>query len=143
MADGISIDTSELDRFEAHIGKATTRLIENTSKALEVSARNIRDDWRAPLAGSATVPAGAYSVTFDMHAESVRGLAVGAAGIAGGVTGLRAEIGPELGRAQGPIVGLLEEGTPTVGPRGFGLAALQKNQGDFERGLAQAAEDSL
>lgn len=130
MADGFDIDFSELTQFAASLGEVDRVTNGNVRNALEVSARHVRDDWRDPLMGSATVPAGAYSVTYDVEGSLLFGGRV-----------MRADIGPELGRAQGAIVGLLEEGTPTVGPRGFGLAALQANQDDYERGLTIAVEE--
>jgi hypothetical protein len=43
----------------------------------------------------------------------------------------------------GGLVGALEYGTPTTPPTGFGHAALQKNEDDFEKGLAEAVKDIL
>lgn len=122
----------DLTRLAADLSAAPAKAAPLIRKAVEVTARYVRDDWREPLKGSQYVPAGAYSVTYDMR---------GGAGLRGAA--IEAEIGPELGRNQGAIVGILEEGTPTTGPRGFGLVALQKNEADFEKGLAIAVEQAL
>lgn len=134
MSDGIRMDTSELDNLVADIGKAPGIVAANVVKAVAVSAQHVKEDWQEPLKGSATLPAGAASITYDIE---------GAASALLGRSAVTAEIGPELGRAQGPLVGMLEYGTPTTGPRGFGLAALAKNVADFERGVSMAAEDVL
>jgi hypothetical protein len=122
----------DLTSLAADLSDAPRKAARNVRKAVEVTARYVRDDWREPLKGSQYVPAGAYSVTYDV---------TGGAGLRGDA--IVAEIGPELARNQASIVGILEMGTPTTGPRGFGLAALQKNQGDFERGLAIAIEEAI
>jgi hypothetical protein len=58
--------------------------------------------------------------------------------------GIIAEIGPKTGKHdQGPIVGILEYGTPTTAPRGYGHEALRENEEDFERGIAKAVDDTM
>ena len=134
MGDGIHIDFSELDALTADLGKAPGIVAANVAKALGVTAGLIKKDWQEPLKGSATVPAGAASITYDLK---------GSASMLLGKSSMSAEIGPELGRSQGPIVGMLEMGTPNTGPRGFGLAALKKNEADFVEGVTKAAGDVL
>jgi len=131
MPDGVHIDFSELDTLVADFGKAMKAAPVNVAKAVEVTARHVKDDWREPVSGSEYIGAGASAITYDMK---------GAAGLTG--SAISAEIGPEL-RGQGPLVGMLEYGTPNTGPRGYGLEALRKNQDDFERGIGKAVEDVL
>ena len=95
--------------------------------AMTVNALKIKRDWQEPLKGSESLPGGAASVTYDVKKR--RGSA-------------EAEIGPEL-RGQGPLVGMLEYGTPNTGPRGYGAEALRKNVEDLERGLSAAVGDAL
>lgn len=132
MADGFQIDTGELSKLAADIAKAPASAANNIRKAIEVTSRYVRDDWRKALSGSTSVPRGEYSISYDIE----------------GGRGIRAEyiesqIGPDLDRSQGSIVGLVEEGTPTLAPRGYGLAALERNQADLERGLQIAIGDVL
>lgn len=122
----------DMSKLVADLSGAPRKAAPLFRKAVEVTARYVRDDWRAPLGGSRYVPAGAASVTYDIR---------GGLGLRGDA--IEGEVGPELGRNQGSIVGILETGTPTTGPRGFGLAALAKNAADFERGLAIAAEEAV
>lgn len=127
MPDGFSIDFSELNKLVADIAAVPKHVGKFTRAAVEVTARHVKDDWRAPLKGSASIPWGAASVTYDIKGDQ-----------SGGVS---AEIGPELG-GQGSIVGMLEYGTPTHGPTGYGHAALQNNVGDFQKGLEIALKDA-
>lgn len=124
----IEFDFSELDALTADLTRAPKVAAENVGKALRVTAHKVRDDWREPLSGSEYLPGGAAAVSYDLK---------GAASLTG--SALSAEIGPEL-KGQGPLVGMLEYGTPTVGPRGYGLAALQKNEADFIDGINKAGD---
>jgi len=133
MADGVHIDTSELDTLVADFGKVMKATPENVAKAVAVSARKVKNDWQEPVKGSESLPGGASTITYDM---------VGASNAILNRSAISAEIGPEL-RGQGPLVGMLEYGTPNTGPRGYGLEALRKNADDFERGIAKAVEDGL
>lgn len=127
MADGFTVDFSDLNKLAADLASAPERAVPKIRKAVEVTARNVKEDWRKPLQGSATVPGGAASISYDMELDG---------------DGIGAEIGPEL-KGQGPIVGMLEYGTPTTGPTGYGHAALQQNEADFEKGLSIALSDVL
>jgi len=123
----IRIDTSDLNRLIFAIEDAPENADANAVKAMSVNALKIKRDWQEPLKGSAYLPGGAASVTYDVTRH--RGSA-------------SAEIGPEL-KGQGPLVGMLEYGTPNTGPRGYGAEALRKNVEDIERGLGKAVGDAL
>lgn len=126
-----SFDFSEINALAADLAKAPAKVIPNIVKALQVTAGHVKDDWREPLSGSESLPGGAASVTYEMKSgASLTGSAISV------------EIGPEL-KGQGPLVGMLEYGTPTTGARGYGAAALKKNEPDFERGILKATEDML
>ena len=126
MPDGIDLDLTDVLKLAADLGEIPDDAQKFIRKAVEVTARHVRDDWRDPLKGSEYLPGGAYTVSYDFKPDP---------------TGIAAEVGPEL-RGQGPLVGMLEYGTPTVGARGYGAAALERNQGDFEKGLSLAVEDA-
>ena len=126
-----SFDFSEINELAADIARAPAKVIPNIVKALQVTAGHVKDDWREPLSGSESLPGGAASVTYEMKSgASLLGSAISV------------EIGPEL-KGQGPLVGMLEYGTPNTGARGYGAAALAKNQEDFEQGIYKATEDLL
>ncbi|MDR6907471.1 hypothetical protein J2X63_003179 [Agromyces sp. 3263] len=130
MSDGVSFDFSELNTLTADLVAAPVKVLPKIRQALEVSARHIKDDWRADWSGSSTVPGGAAAISYDIEGASSAVL---------GKSAMSAEIGPEL-KGQGAVVGMLEYGTPNTGPRGFGAAALKKNEPDFEKGIGLATE---
>jgi hypothetical protein len=131
VSDGIQFDFAEVLKLAADLGKAPTDSGLNIRKAVEITARHVKDDWRKDLTGARGIPHGAASISYDIKGgEAIRGSAI------------EAEIGPEL-EGQGSIVGLVEYGTPTLGPRGYGAGALQRNQQDFIDGLEKAIGDVL
>jgi hypothetical protein len=120
----IKFDFSEVARLAADLGAAPGKAAPNIAKAIQVTAHHVKSDWADDWSGSSHVPGGAASITYDMTGP------------------FSAEIGPEL-RGQGPIAGMLEYGTPNTGARGFGAAALHKNEPDFVKGIELAAGDIL
>jgi hypothetical protein len=131
MSDGISIDASALDKLVADLGKVPDGAGKNLRKAVEVGARNVKEGWRGRLKGASHASGAAATVSYDMKGgEAIRG------------SEISAEIGPEL-KGQGPIAGLIEMGTPTLSPRGYGLAALQDEAPDLEKGVEIAIDQAL
>jgi len=128
MADGMQINTAELDKLGADIGRVAASGTKFFEQAIKGTALGVKKAWQERLKGSDWVPSGPYAITFDVEVTRA---------------GIEAEIGPELGRRQASIVGILETGTPTTGARGFGLRALQANVEDFERGIDRALDDAL
>ena len=122
-----TFDFSELSKLAADLGEVPAKMRRNVRTAVEVTARHVKDDWRDPLKQSEYVPRGAYAVSYD---------------VTSGPEGVTAEIGPVTG-GPGALVGMLEYGTPTTPPTGYGHAALQKNEEDFIKGLTIAAEIKL
>jgi len=126
MPDGIEFDLTELTRLAADLGDAPDAVKKNLPKALSVIARNIKDDWKRNAEGGRIRRS---AVTYDINAKR---------------DSVEAEIGPEVGRTgvQGAIVGALEYGFGgRQGPRGYGAAALQRNEADFITGVAKAVAD--
>lgn len=132
MSDDIKIDTSAIDKLAADLGTAPDGIGVNAKKALQVAAGNVKSGWRDRLQGSAYVPKGPYSISYDLTGDASETRSE-----------LSAEIGPTLSSSQGAIVGLLEMGAPHTAPRGFGLAALADEVPDFEHGLEKAIDDTL
>lgn len=130
MADGVRADFSDLAKLVADLDRAPGKVASKLVGVVQVTAQGIEDDWKEPLKGSATIPAGAASISHDIS---------GAASALLGKSAVSALIGPALG-GQGAVVGMLETGTPNTGPRGFGLAALKKNEAKFLDGIGDATE---
>lgn len=125
MAD---FDFSEIDKLAVDLGSVASQTQPNVHKAVEVTARKVKDAWRDRLKGSAHLRLLPHAVTYDITEPG------------GAVEG---EIGFDKGRKQGPLGNVSEFGTPTVGPRGFGLASLEENQEDFVKGIGLAVGDTL
>lgn len=125
-------DFSELYELAADLSQAPAKASPLIRKAVEVTARYIRDDWRqgaAVGAGEGFSASYAGSMFYDMKFE---GDAIGA------------EIGPELGRPGGSA-GFLEEapGDVRVAPQHAGRNAVRANEDDFVRGLEIAIFDAI
>lgn len=127
------IDNSELDKLAADLGEVPARSGKNLRKAIEVTARNVRDEWRKNATGMAHAPAFPYSITYDIEGSGNR--ATGSR--------LEAEIGPDKDRPQGALGNLIEYGSVNNPPQGLGHGALQANEADFERGIDRAIDDAL
>ena len=132
MADGISVEASGLSALAGDVGEAAANSGKFINSAVQHTSRLIRDTWREKASGNPHAPAFPRSITYDL--DVYRGF---------GVSILRSEIGPDKERPQGALGNLLEYGSVNNPPRGYGLAALQENEADFEEGLEKAIDDAL
>jgi hypothetical protein len=123
---GIEFDFSEVAALAADLGEVPKGAGVNIRKAVEVTARRVKDQWRSDVAGSSLSPGGERSIDYDVKGDGF---------------GVTAEVGARLGGA-GSLVGWGEYGTPHVAPRGYGAGALQMNEADFQRGLEVALEQA-
>lgn len=130
MADSF-VDASELDQLAADLAEVPRIAGPYIRSAVERTAKHIDDDWTASASGSEYLPAFPASITYDVEVFQGFGASV-----------VRAEIGPDKSRAQGALGNLSEFGSVNNPPRGYGHAALQKYEDDFERGLAIATADA-
>lgn len=96
-------------------------------KAVQVTAVNIKRDWSEGATRTGLRNYG-KSIDFDIVESE---------------NGVRAEIGPNLGRKQG-MFGFVEDAPGDVksAPQHAGRDALEKNQDDFDAGLAAALWDA-
>lgn len=120
-------DFSEVFRLEADLRSAPERAVRNVKKAVEVTARYMKDDWGQEAARTGLVPYGA-SIDYDMKYPG---------------DAIEAEIGPNLGRAQGAL-GLVEDagGDVASAPQHARRSAIAANEADFDRGLLIALTDA-
>lgn len=97
-------------------------------KALEVTARHIKDDWSAGAKRSG-LSGYAASIDYDISEGPFR---------------VVAEIGPDTGKPQG-VLGAVEDagGGWKSAPQHAGRDALESNEDDFYDGLSKAAEDAI
>lgn len=128
MADGF--DFSEVVQLSKSLGKNPAKVITNVRKAVEVSARNVKDDARSFANfyfgnGSAAD----YSNSIDYN---LKGNAFYAA----------AEIGPRPG-GQGDLAPLFETGNPFSGRKPSLEPALENEAESFIDWVGKAVDDSL
>lgn len=134
MTDSFSMDFSEIDEIVADLGRVAATAGQYVRKAVEVAARNNKDDWR-DFAKAELTPGSArkfpFSITYDITTFQGFGLSI-----------IQAEIGPDKDRPQGALGNLLEYGSVNNAPKSYGANALKANESDFQRGLAAALEDA-
>jgi hypothetical protein len=129
VSDRFTVDTSEVAQLAADLGEVAASAGGLVRKALEVSARNIKDHWRDGLPSAGHAKRLRNAVTYDLKSAALSGATV-----------LEAEIGPDKDRKQGALGNLIEFGSINNPPQGQGQAALEANQDDFEKGLNMALE---
>lgn len=119
------IDLTELESLTRSIASSGAVLHADARAVVSRGALNIKNSWRA----RATLTAGAHarlypsSISYD---------------ITEGPGYIEAEIGPDKGKAQGPLGNILEFGTSTQAGHNDGGQALEDEQPRF-----QAAADAL
>jgi hypothetical protein len=127
----VSFDFGEMNTLAADLGDAGVKVIPFTRKAVEVTARYIKDDWRDEAKKiNSVLNRYPSSVDYDMELDT-DGL-------------IAAEIGPNLGKAMGSF-GFVEEASGDIrsAPQRNVDRALRNNLADFEKGILQAGEDAL
>lgn len=123
----------EVANLEADLRGVPDRANKYIKKAIEVTARNIKDDWRegAQVSGGypETYPA---SISYDLK-------------FPGGA--IEAEVGPVLGKTPGASAGFLDEPKSSAGVDGpihhAGRNAAEANEDDFFHGIEIAIFDAL
>jgi hypothetical protein len=127
VTDGIGADFSELAAFAEDLGEVPKKTPPLVRKAVEVTARHVKDDWRK---GADRTGLGGYAADVDYDMKYTDG-AIGA------------EVGPTPGDSGS--FGLVEDARGDVrsAPQHAGRDAARKNEADFINGLAKALEDSL
>lgn len=121
-------DLFSLVRDLGEIPKETAPFVR---KAIEVTARHIKDQIKDDYSGARNLGGASRSISYDIQGST--GARLG---------GISAEIGPELG-SQGSVVGLVDEGAPRTPGRHRIAKALANNTDDFESGLDKAIADGL
>lgn len=131
----IDFDFSELNQLSADLGEAPVKMIPLVRKAVEITARNIKDDWRdeAVKLSGAHAKRYPYSISYDMGLD-----------VDGSIS---ADVGPEHKKngKQGMLALALEDARGGVmsRPQNAGRKAAKKNEQDFMNGLAKAAEEAI
>jgi hypothetical protein len=127
MSDGIDFDFSELMRLTVDLGDVPETVAPNVRKAVQVTAMNVKRDWRA---ASNRTGLGGYAADITYETKET-------------VHSIEGEIGPTVGDSGS--FGLVEDANGGVrsAPQHAGRDAARKNEADFIRGILLAAEDIL
>lgn len=125
--DGIEFDFSDLMKLAADLGDAPGKASQNVVKALHVTSRHIKDDWRKD-ANRTGLRKYAVDMSYDIETRD------------GAIT---SEIGPTPGDAGS--LGLVEDANGGVrsAPQHAGRDAARKHEGDFISGVLKAVTDPL
>lgn len=124
-------EADELRQLAADMSHAPADAGPFIEKALEVTARGVKDTWNDNLGGRSA--GGSFrhvgrSVDYDMQV---------------GASSLEAEIGPNLARTQGAMAGWFEEGMRNIPAAHAGYGAMKANEADFVQGMEKALADGL
>jgi biotin operon repressor len=125
----IEVDASDFYRLAAELDAAPAKAIRNVRKAVEVTAKNIKDDGRKIARRRSGRVARGYPAKFDYDMLLDTDGEIGA------------EIGPETG-GQGSL-GILEDAPNGVqsAPQHALRDATRQNESDLQRGLEKALDD--
>lgn len=118
---GLNAVVNDLEMFPV-------RLAVNVRKAVQVTSRKVRDDARNRIKGHKYLPAYPYSITYDTKFSA---------------EGAEAEIGPDKGRAQGPLGNIVEYGTSKNAPLPHLGPALDANAEDLVAGVEIAVRQAM
>lgn len=136
----------DLTRLAHDLSRAPTEAWPGIHKAVEVSAREIKDVWNENLGGAhnpySRMKHIGKSVDYDIAVQGAS-LARNALGVGGGGTGVEAEIGPNLARAQGAMAGWWETGEAGLPALHPGYDAMKKQEPRFEFEIGVAVDEAL
>lgn len=124
-------DFSEVVKLQQDLAEIPAKVIPNVRKAIEVTARNIKDDWKKNVPKISSRGSRIYKTSIDYEMQL-------------GITGsIGADIGPNIDRPGGSF-GLLEDapGGVTSAPQYSGRKAVKQNEKDFLDGLDKALKDA-
>lgn len=122
------VEVFGLQAVVADLENAPVRLIANLRLAVQINCKKVRDDARQRVMGHRYLPAYPYSITYETAygPDSVEGV-----------------IGPDKGRAQGPLGNIIEYGTSKNAPLPHLGPALDANADDLVAGVEIAVRQAL
>lgn len=128
----MSMDFSELDKLAADLGEVKGKAGPLLRKAVEVTARNVKDAAKASVkGGSSKWRALPSAIDYSLSGSGSNQFG----------SQLEAEVGYRLGGG-GSLGGIRELGSPSAVPHNDLANALHANEGDFETGLQKATEQA-
>lgn len=130
MPDGFTFDFSEVNQLAASLDEVAHSAGRFVSAALAESSLNIKNDWKSRAKGMKGLKQYPSAIGYD---------SVGLQAF--GTTQLKSTIGPAK-RGQGNLGPIIEYGSTTFSPRGFGNAALAAEQDNFQKLLERALQNA-
>jgi hypothetical protein len=118
---GLNVVVADLEAFPV-------RLATNVAKAVKITSQKVRDDARNRIKGHKYLPAYPYSITYDVKVTG---------------EGIEGEIGPDKGKAQGPLGNIVEYGTSKNAPIPHLGPALDANAEDLIAGIEIAVRQAM
>lgn len=139
MSDGISIDSSEINRLVADLQEVADVIPDLVKKAVQQTAIKTKKEWQSDARGKAGRRTRKYARTIDYTEQASSGF---------GIHAFSAEIGPNLSRYGGrggmqPSLGILEESGVKGGGRGSIRVADRFAEEELLKGVEIAVEQSL
>lgn len=134
------LDYTELSELARDLGNLSSpQVVEAVEKAVGHSALGVKNAWNASLYTEGHARLTGRSISYDVGTgQGMRLFAIDPGDTAGPGT-IVAEIGPKGGQGkQAGVVRLLENGSVHNAPHGYGSAAIQENEADFEETIAFA-----
>lgn len=127
----ISVHVRGLQAVVKRLEAVDPKLRDNLRKAVEITARNIKDDARKNLGGMTTpsvshVPMLPATIEYQMEGNAYY---------------VAAKVNAK-GR-QARFIGVIEYGSPTSAPHPFLMPAALFNRADFLKGVREAVKDSI
>jgi hypothetical protein len=127
----ISVEVRGLQAVVARLTGFEPNVRENLRKAVEITARNIKDDARNNLKGLSTpsishIPMLPATIEYQMEGNRYY---------------VAAKVNAK-GR-QARFIGVIEYGSPTSAPHPFLMPAALFNRDDFLKGVRQAVKDAI
>lgn len=122
----MKVEHRELDRWVVKLDEAVSKAPEEATKVVAKGAMNVKREGRrlARRAAGRHARKYPYSIGYDLYQ---------------GLRGPTAEIGPEVGRGQGSLGGILENGSPTSPPHPHMRPAGEREAPRFERAMNDLA----
>lgn len=119
---------AETEALVIDLAAAPERLAVDLPAVVSKGALNIKNDWRASLAGLPHLPHLPGAIGYDLSVT---------------LDSASAEIGPDKDKKQGPLGNIIEFGTSKNPPRLDGQRALDAEEPKFVAALEDLAEGSV
>ena len=119
----MSIDTSEVQKFAADLGRVSGRVVPEAQKVVKKAVQNVKDDARSRVSGHPSWKRLAATINYDMF-------------------GLEGEVGYD-DRGQGELAGIYEFGSARRSPHPTLIPAAQAEESRFVDALDRAIRSLL